>query len=302
MIKHNSKTFYLMAGVSAGLLGSLLVQAQRARKKQQWQSHATIGTALITGASSGIGADFARHLAYEGYNLILVARRVERLQALAQELQALQAALQVEVLPADLAKPEDIERVAEVIADRADLSLLVNNAGFGTGGSFVQLDIQPELDMIRVHVTASERLTRAALPGMIARAHGAVINVSSLSAFLPLVGSSTYSATKAFLNSFSESLQVELAGTGVRIQALCPGMTVTEFHDQAGITHSRIPSFMWMSSDAVVMELLRGLREGRVIVVPGTLNKLLALLFTSPLHGSIIRLTALFQQIFAPIT
>ncbi|GIV59641.1 MAG: hypothetical protein KatS3mg043_0730 [Rhodothermaceae bacterium] len=187
-------------------------------------------TALITGASSGIGAGFARRLAERGYNLILVARRADRLAELAEELQT-RHGIEAEGLPADLATDEGIRRVEARIVDCDTLDLLVNNAGFGTTGRFAEIDLAPQLAMIHVHVIAPVRLIRAALPGMMARGAGGIINVSSVSAFWPNAGSATYSATKAYLNAFSEALAHELRGTGVTVQALCPGFTRTEFHD-----------------------------------------------------------------------
>jgi AhpD family alkylhydroperoxidase len=234
-------------------------------------------TALITGASSGIGASYARQLAREGYNLILVARREARLQALAEEL-ARQYHVQAEVLVADLADPADVARVETRIAEIDNLDFLVNNAGFGTAGTFVKNEIASQDAMIRVHVTASVRLTRAALPGMLARHCGAIVNVASFVAFFPVTGSVTYSATKAYLKSFSEALYQELAGTGVRVQALCPGFTRTEFQDVNNVDKAGIPKFMWMSAESVVTQSLRDLDAARAVSVPGAGYRLLAML------------------------
>lgn len=229
------------------------------------------GTALITGASSGIGAAFARRLAAEGYDLVLVARREARLAALAAELQQ-RYPIRAEVLAADLAKPTDVERVEQRLAALSELSLLINNAGFGTAGFFSQSDLARELDMIQVHLTTSLRLSRAALPGLIARRRGAIINVSSSAAFFPTPGAATYCASKSYLNVFSEALQAELAGTGVRVQALCPGFTYTEFHDTPeykDFDRARIPKFLWMTAEAVVSASLQALGQGQVICIPG---------------------------------
>jgi short-subunit dehydrogenase len=236
--------------------------------------------ALITGASSGIGAEFARQLAAKGYNLILVARREARLATLAAELEQAYP-ITAEVLVADLARPADIERIEQRIAPLKNLAMLVNNAGFGTTGNFAEVEFGPQLDMVHVHVLASTRLCRAALPGMIARGRGAIINVSSIAGLAPMPGNVTYCATKAYLNTFSEALQVELAGTGVQVQALCPGFTITEFHDSPefeGRSRSRSPKLMWLSAAEVVTTSLDALKRDRVIVIPGLPYKFVAIL------------------------
>jgi short-subunit dehydrogenase len=240
--------------------------------------HGQSRTALITGASSGIGAAFARQLAAEGYHLILVARRQERLAALADELQGQHCTI-AEVLVADLASSTDVKRVEQRIAELEDLELLVNNAGFGASGHFAQVDLTRQLDMIHVHIIASVCLTRAALPKMVARCRGAIINVSSVAGFVPMPGSATYSATKAYLNFFSEALQAELKGSGVRVQALCPGFTHTGFHDTTdheGFDKSQVPAPLWMSAEEVVRQSLTALGRNQVIYVPGLKNRLLA--------------------------
>ncbi len=175
--------------------------------------------ALITGASSGLGAVFARHLAAKGYDLVLVARREERLAALAAELQQ-QYSISVEILVADLARPADVERVEGRIAGIEDLDVLVNNAGFGTTGRFAEVDLAKSVAMVEVHVVASMRFCRAALPGMIARRRGALINVSSVAAFAPLPGNANYAASKAYVLTFSKALHAELRESGIKVQAL----------------------------------------------------------------------------------
>ncbi|MGA2363298.1 MAG: SDR family oxidoreductase [Candidatus Aminicenantales bacterium] len=234
----------------------------------------TFRTALITGASAGMGAEFAAALAAAGSNLILVARRKEKLDALAAEL-AERHGVTVEALQADLEKDEDLQRVEGRIAADETLDLLVNNAGFGSPGPFSRTQIGTYLSMIQVHTAASIRLTRAALDGMILRRRGWIVNVASMAAFSPLSGP-VYSATKAFLVSFSENLQYELAGTGVRLQALCPGMTHTEFHEVIRMDKSRIPGFMWMSAGDVVRISLRALGRRKVVCIPGLKNRLIA--------------------------
>jgi uncharacterized protein len=238
------------------------------------------GLALVTGASSGIGAVFARKLAAQGYNLVLTARREALLRALADELQA-KHALQVEVLPADLGTLDGIRLVEERIASLPELELLVNNAGFGVIGPFSEVPVERSVEMLMVHDQATVRLTRAALPGMIARKHGGVIIVSSTAAFLPLGGNVMYTSTKAFLNAFTQSLAYELEGSGVKVEALCPGFTYTGFHDTpefAGDDYrARIPKFLWMMADEVVDQSLWALAHGRVIFIPGFKNRLIAL-------------------------
>jgi short-subunit dehydrogenase len=159
--------------------------------------------------------------------------------------------------------------------------MLVNNAGFGTAGQFATIDLARQMDMIHVHLLASVRLTRAVLPGMIARNRGAIINVSSMAGFVPLPENVTYCATKAYLNSFSQALQIELAGTGVQVQALCPGFTYTEFHGPPGPTgYNRgfIPKALWMSAEDVVDGSLKALERDKIVYVPGLKNRLLAMI------------------------
>lgn len=243
------------------------------------------GTALITGASSGIGAVFARRLAALGYDLVLVARREARLTALATGLHR-QHGTQVEVLVADLADPAAVARVEQVIEGLETLSLLINNAGFGSSRDFIEIDPATHIAMIQVNVTAGVRLTRAALPGLVARGRGTIINVSSISAFVNRAGNVTYGATKSYVNTFSEALQTELRGTGVHIQALCPGFTRTEFHATPELRNfdpDRLPKPLWMSAEAVVDESLAALGRDQVIVIPGLLNRLGVMAVTTPL-------------------
>ncbi len=231
-------------------------------------------TALVTGASSGIGTEFARLLARQGYDLILVARREERLRALAAELEDAHG-IAAESLPADLGDAEALAEVEARIAALDTLTLLINNAGFGIDGEFAASDLDAEHTMIRVNVVAPVRLTHAALPGMIARGAGGILNVSSVSAFYPIAGSVDYSGAKAYLNAFTEALHQELAGTGVRVMTLCPGFTRTEFQERADVNAGRLPDFIWMSAEAVAAHGLRDLAAGHVISVPGVGNQAL---------------------------
>ena len=253
--------------------------------------------AWVTGASTGIGAAFARRLARDHFDLALVARSRERLTALASEL-AEAHAVACDVVAADLTVAADLQRVADVVADDAGMELLVNNAGFGTSGPFAELDVEREEEEIRLNVVALTRLTRAALPGLIARGRGSVINVSSLAAFQPAPLNATYGATKAFVNSFTEALHEELRGSGVRVQALCPGFTRTEFQERAGIDTSGIPSFAWMSAEAVVDISLAALRAGTVVCVPGLGNRVVATTLSAIPRGIVRRLSGVAVRQF----
>jgi short-subunit dehydrogenase len=237
---------------------------------------ATRPLALITGASSGIGATFARQLAARGYDLVLVARRRDRLE---QEGRAIQDAhpVQVEILPVDLTRDADLKAVEERIAAAPNLELLVNNAGFGIAGRFFSLPLDGQDQMHRLHVLAPMRLMHAALQGMVARKRGSIINVSSVSGFGQNPGSVSYSATKTWISSFTEGIYMELQSIGspVRVQALCPGFTLSEFHDTMSFDRTPIPAWMWMSADEVVDTSLRALDRGQLFVIPGWRYRLL---------------------------
>lgn len=182
-----------------------------------------------------------------------------------------------QVFPADLSDPIQVKRLETQVAEIGDLEILINNAGFGVPGKFVEIQAERNAEMIQVHILATVRLCRAALPGMISRGRGSIINVSSIAAFMATPRNATYSATKAYLNVFSEALQDELKGTGIRVQALCPGLTHTEFHDHPGYEDykRRIPEFFWMQAEDVVRESLDALKKGRVICIPGFKNRLI---------------------------
>jgi short-subunit dehydrogenase len=226
--------------------------------------------ALVTGASSGIGATFARQIAEEGYDLVLVARRTDRLEALAAELRS-KHGVGAEAMAADLTRDEDVARVGRLLEESGQLALLVNNAGFGTKGFFFETDPGPQDDMHRLHVLAAERLMRAALPGMIARRRGGIINVSSVAGFIQNPSGISYCATKAWMSSFTEGLHMELKmiGSPVVVQALCPGYTWSEFHDVMGADRGEVPKSWWMPAEFVVRESLRGLKKGKLFVIPG---------------------------------
>ncbi|WP_280697576.1 SDR family oxidoreductase [Kitasatospora sp. GP82] len=222
-------------------------------------------TALITGATAGIGAAFARRLAREGRDLVLVARNTERLESSAAEL-GKRYGVQVEILTADLATDAGIAAVEDRLRDsERPVDILINNAGFGNKGAFLSVPLQDELDMVKVHIEAVLRLTMAAIPGMRDRGFGGIINVASVAAFLPR---GTYGASKAWMVSFTQGIARDLGGTGVRLLALCPGFTRTEFHERAGMGTSNIPGWAWLSADRVVDEALLDLSRGRTLSVP----------------------------------
>jgi len=231
--------------------------------------------ALITGASSGIGAVFGRQLAARKYDLVLTARRAERLEALGRELAA-ECGVKCETLPADLSDEEGIAVVEGRVLE-GDVDLLINNAGFGIGKSFARADLAGQQAMVMVHVVAPMRLMHAARPAMIEGRRGGVINVASLAAFVSLPGNANYSATKAYLVRFSRAVHAEVKRKDVTVQVLCPGFTLTELHDdQARVQFERRgPAFLWGSAEAVVRESLRAFDRRRSLCVPGRINKAL---------------------------
>jgi short-subunit dehydrogenase len=233
--------------------------------------------ALVTGASSGIGETFARRLAARGDHVVLVARRQDRLRALAGELA--DHGVDVEVLPADLTAEDGLAEVEQRLrAPTKAVDLLVNNAGFGSNGPFAELDLDRELAMIDLNVVALVRLTRAGLDAMLGRGAGAIVNVSSMASFQALPQTATYAATKAFVTSLTEAVAEETRGSGVRLQALCPGLTRTEFHTTASWHMGWLPAGAWQSSQRVVDASLAALDRGRgrVVVIPGVANALAA--------------------------
>ena len=233
-------------------------------------TNSTRARALVTGASAGIGEGFAKQLARRGYDLVLVARRRNRLDAISQELRDARGG-DCQVIEADLTQDEDVSRVEERLR-AGDIDLLVNNAGFGTFGEFATLPIERELQEVDLNIRALFRLTHAALGPMVARKRGGIINVASGAGFQPIPYNATYSATKAFVLHFSEALHEELRSHGVVVTCLCPGPVKTEFQEVAGLTESFMPSFAWEPVDAVVEAALSGLRAGRAIVTPGLVN------------------------------
>jgi short-subunit dehydrogenase len=248
--------------------------------------------ALITGPTSGIGRGFAEAFARKGLDLVLVARDRERLEDLSAELTTA-FGVSCEVLPADLSVRADMDRVAERLrgADRP-VTALVNNAGFGLNRSFLRSDIDDEQRALDVLVTAVLRLTHAAVPGMVQRGSGMVINVSSVASWIT---GGTYSAAKSWVTVFTESLAQELAGTGVRVTAVCPGFVHTEFHQRAGIDMGSIPEFMWLDVPQVVEQAFTDLARDRAVSVAGPQYKAVSALLR---HGprSLARLATASRQ------
>jgi uncharacterized protein len=229
-----------------------------------------MGTALITGGTAGIGNAFARRLAQEGSDLVLVARDAERLETVASEIRSA-SSVAVEVLPADLSRRDDVQRVAERLGqDAAPVDVLVNNAGFGMKESFLRGDLADQELMLDVLCRAVLVTSHAAGRAMTARGRGTIINVSSVAGFSTM---GTYAAAKAWVTVFTEVLAGELRGTGVSATALCPGFVRTEFHDRAQLNMSALPSSLWLDADTLVEQCLADVRRGRVISVPSVQYK-----------------------------
>ncbi|RZB17667.1 SDR family oxidoreductase [Streptomyces sp. F001] len=222
-------------------------------------------TALITGSTAGIGAAFARRLAADGHNLVLVARDTKRLGEQATELHD-RHGIEAEVLTADLATDDGIETVTARLGDRKNpVDLLINNAGFGNKGRFLDVSMADELKMLKVHCEAVLRLTSAAAEAMQERGRGGVVNIASVAAFLPR---GTYGASKAWVVQFTQGVARDLEGSGVRLMALCPGFVRTEFHERAGMGTDNIPGWMWLDADKLVAAALSDLARGKSVSIP----------------------------------
>ncbi len=229
--------------------------------------------AIVTGASAGIGIPLARLVAADGYRPVLVARRAERLKELAAELESSHGVSPITV-PLDLAAPDAPERLVEALGEAGPVEVLMNNAGFGAWGPFSESPLDRATTMLRLNVEALTRITRLFVDGMRERRRGYILNVASTAAFLPGPDMAVYYASKAYVLSFSEALSEELRGSGVRVTALCPGPTRTEFHDVAEMSGSRLmEKLWWMSADRVAEVGYRALRAGRPVVVPGLINR-----------------------------
>jgi len=233
-------------------------------------------TVLITGASSGIGLALARLFAADGDDMVLVARSEDRLRELADGLAA-KYRVQARVLTADLTRPESADEIARTLAEQGvQVDVLVNNAGFGAHGQVASLGVQRQLDVIEVNVAALTRLTALFLPGMLERRHGAVLNVASTAAFQPGPNQAVYCATKAYVLSFTEALAEEVRGSGVRVSCLAPGATSTQFADQAGMTGTRAFRLRVMDVGPVAKAGHDGLKQGKTLIIPGVLNRVMA--------------------------
>jgi short-subunit dehydrogenase len=231
-----------------------------------------MSTALVTGATSGIGLAFCRELAERGHDLVIVARRRAKLENVSDELRA-RHSINVEILAADLSKRSQLRRVADRLADRErPIDLLVNNAGFGTSKSFLKGELAHEEAMLDVLCRAVLVLSHAGALSMKYRGRGAIINVSSVASFVPM---GTYGAAKGWVTAFTETLAHELSGSGVSATALCPGFTITEMHERASIDMSKLPKAMWLEADRLVRDCLDDVKAGKVLSVPGAPYKLI---------------------------
>jgi len=245
--------------------------------------------AVITGATSGIGAAFARRLAADGYDLVVTGRRKEKISQLVKEIEE-RYGTQVETILCELSNIDHVDRLVRRLVEKDEVAVLVNNAGYGLSQPFADADVETSLTMLKVHIDASLRLIHAVLPSMRKRQKGSIINVSSLASLIPLPEGSVYAATKAFLTVFTESLYLELRRDNIRLQALLPGFTRTDFHDQMVLRADKSNPdqvaadprhgggmLRFMSAEKVVDKSLRALRRGRVICIPGGTNRTLAL-------------------------
>lgn len=232
----------------------------------------SLGTALITGASSGIGAVYADRLARRGYDLILVARRVDNLKKLADELSK-RDGVRVQILPADLTQTTDVANVEKVLREDSTITLLVNNAGTATTGSFAQADIDRLQREIELNITTPTRLTHAALPGLVARGKGGIINIASVMSQMVQPGNTVYGGTKSYLLHFSEVLALETAGTGVKVQVVLPGATRTEIWSKSTSTSlENLPAEIIMETDDMVDASLAGFDQGELVTIPSLPN------------------------------
>jgi len=252
----------------------------------------TLGTALITGASSGIGEAYARQLAAAGYDLVLVARREDLLGQLAEAYRE-RFGVEVETIRADLTRDEDITRVVQYIDSSAELTMLVNNAGFSRVGYFADIPLETNLNMVKLHIEVTMRLTYAALHKMRTERYGTIINVASMGAFIGLPNNTTYNATKAFLLNLTDGLYYEARDDNVHLQVVCPGFTRTAIFDLAGL-HAEaldrmVPPFAWMTPDEVVTESLAALARKKRILIPGYWNRIYWALMVFPPTAYILK-------------
>ncbi|MEN9351976.1 MAG: hypothetical protein RL455_917 [Actinomycetota bacterium] len=225
-----------------------------------------MATALVTGATAGIGASYTKLLAKQGYDLVLVARDLPRLNKFAKDLNKTHK-VKVETIKADLTAPNQLIKVEKRLSNKSKpIEVLINNAGFGIKQSFTDSDVKKEQELLDVLVTAPMRLTHSVLPQMLKRDSGVIVNVSSVASWIT---GGTYSAAKSYLTVFSEYLHTELRGTNIKISALCPGFTRTEFHERGKMRMSGLPNFMWLTSDQVVAKSWRYVNANKVVCIPG---------------------------------
>jgi hypothetical protein len=235
-----------------------------------------MATALITGASSGLGEEFARQLARENYDLVLTARREDRLKEVAAEAMKLGSS-KVEVIASDLGQADAAAKLHQQVTQRGiEIECLVNNAGFGTHGIFHKLPLDREIEEINLNITALVAMTRLFLDGMVARRRGTIINVASTAAFQPVPYMATYGASKSFVLDFSEAVAFEVKSSGVTVMALCPGPTRTEFQDIAGVNETGVPSFAYMDAKTVVTQALASAKRGKSVRINGIINSVMA--------------------------
>jgi len=257
-------------------------------------------TALVTGASAGLGAELSRLFAADGHDVVLVARRRDNLEALAGELEK-QHGVHATVLPEDLTDPGAPERIARTLDERGiAVEFLVNNAGFGTSGAFATADVGRELAMVAVNVTTLVHLTRLLLPAMIARKSGRILNLGSTAGFVPGPFMAGYYASKAFVNSFTQALAYELRGTGVTATVSCPGATLTEFAAVAGNDKSRLFQAAAMTAPVVAAHAYRAMMRGRPMAIPGIRNKLAMQSLRFAPRGMLAAVSASLNQTGAP--
>ncbi len=247
--------------------------------------------AIVTGASSGLGAEYAKRLAEMGFSIIMVARRKEKLAELA-DLLINQYNVKVESVSADLSTDSGMVLIVNLIKNTQNLDILINNAGFGLSGPFLQSSLTKGLEMMNLHIKATTLLTRAALEVMQPKNRGVIINVSSLASYLSIPGSALYNATKVFVRVFTDSVAKEFAKSKIVLQALCPGFTHTGFHstdDLSAFDKSKIPNFLWSTSEEVVSYSLKKIKSKQSVVMPGWINRFTRSLLNWPIVGGIVR-------------
>jgi short-subunit dehydrogenase len=284
------KRFLLNPSISRdGYLGKNIQKSVSDQKTIEAKS------ALITGASSGLGEEFAKQLAARGYNLFLTARNHELLQQVKQFITSTYN-VQVEITPADLSNSIELNKLIDFSTQITNLNLLVNCAGFGTTGRFYRVEPEKELAMMQVHMVAPVMLTRSVLPQMINRNQGVIINVASLAGLIP-IRNVMYHSSKAFLIRFSEMLHTELLGSNIIVQALCPGFIYSKFHDTPEYTRfsrNSVPRFLWMTPKQVVSNSLQSLKNGKVICIPGVVYGFAGILARNSFTAGIIKLASQF--------